>query len=203
VLKKLKTRASSRSRLVDCYSGATRQEGMTIARDNDVPLRRWRVERGARLQRLRRRRANRRSSPWIATWTARAIRPEWFYTETIREELHQRASINWCIREVYPDRSHRGRDVWRRKLRPQLPPSPPRDPSLGAISRHSPAPRWPLSGSSIRIRILRSRRRRPCRPLAPRRHRRRSPGRARSLPSCSLRCRPAGRRETSISPAVH
>jgi len=44
VLKKLKTRVSSRGRLVDCYSGATRQRRMTIARDSDARLR----ERGAR-----------------------------------------------------------------------------------------------------------------------------------------------------------
>jgi len=38
----------------------------------------------------------------------RAIRPEWFCIETIREELHRRASINWCTRAVCRDRSRQG-----------------------------------------------------------------------------------------------
>lgn len=144
--------------------------------------------RGRNLRRPRRWTATRR------TWRAAraAIRPEWFYTETIREELHQCACINWCTRAVCRGKSRRDRAAWRwTRTWWWFPAKPPRDLPPRAISRHSPAPRWLLSGSSTRTRRPLSRRRHPCRPSAPRRRRRHSPGPVRSLPSCSSRCRPS------------
>lgn len=120
----------------------------------------------------------------------RAIRPEWFCIKTIREELHRCTSINWCIRAVCRDKSHRDQVAWRRIPTRWFPAWLPRDLPPYAISRHSPAPRWLLSGSSTRTRRPRSRMQPPCRPSALRKHRRRSPGRARLPPSCSSRCHP-------------
>lgn len=146
-----------------------------------------------------------KDASWVCNWffllirrdsidhSEKLIRPEWFCgcTVTIKEELHHRANINWCIRAVYRGRSHRDRGAcWTTLLLARS------RPLRRAIWPHSPVPQWRPSGFSRRTRIPRSRKRCPYRPLEPRTPRLRLPALIRSLLNCSSTSRPVAKRET-------